>query len=154
MSAQGLQRLRAVPSRLRGSRRPPPPAPGAPRAPHGGMSFPIVVHVRGMAPSESVEHQVRELAGKLAATGARIQSCEVVLEQPHRHHAQGRRFHVRVSLITPGHVVTVSNDPGDGPAHEDAHVAVRDAFRVARRRLTELAHHHDRGGPEAGSCES
>ena len=99
------------------------------------MSFPIEIHFRGMNPSESVERQVREWAEKLETTSTRIQRCVVALEQPHRHHRQGRLFHVRVELTVPGTTLVVSGDPGEEGAHEDAHVAIRDAFETARRRL-------------------
>lgn len=113
------------------------------------MSFPIEIHFRGMSPSESVERQVREWAEKLETTSTRIQRCEVAIEQPHRHHRQGRHFHVRIELTVPGASIVVSEDPGLDDAHEDAHVAVRDAFRVVRRRLAEHVHADDHHGAGA-----
>jgi len=101
------------------------------------MSFPIEIQLRGMGPSESVERQVREWATKLETASLHVQRCSVVVEQPHRHHQRGRRFHVRIELTVPGGSLVICHDPGEDAAHDDAHVAIRDAFRVARRRLAE-----------------
>jgi hypothetical protein len=97
------------------------------------MTFPLEIHFRDMEPSESVERQVREWAAKLH--GGHIESCAVTLSQPHHHHRQGRRFHVRITLALPGRTLVVSEDPGEAGAHEDAHVTIRDAFLAARRQL-------------------
>jgi hypothetical protein len=92
---------------------------------------------RGMDPSPALEDTIRECAGKLAPLGHDVTRCEVVIEEPHRHHRQGRHFHVRVALSSPTGEIVVSQDPGRHDSHDDAHVAVRDAFDVARRRLVE-----------------
>ena len=97
------------------------------------MTFPLEIHFRDMEPSESVERQVREWAEKLH--DADIEKCAVTLSQPHRHSRQGRRFHVRISLALPGRTIVVSEDPGVGGAHDDAHVTIRDAFLAVRRQL-------------------
>jgi hypothetical protein len=99
------------------------------------MTFPIEIHFRDMDPSESIERQVQQWAAKLHGADHDVERCEVVLSQPHRHHARGRRFHVRISLAVPGHEIVISGDPGEDAAHDDAHVAIRDAFLAARRRL-------------------
>jgi hypothetical protein len=106
--------------------------------------FPIDIVFRGMDPSESIEAQVHEWAEKLAATYPHIVRAQVALDLPHRHHVHGRRFHVRILLSVPGRTLVITGDPGEGPAHEDAHVALRDAFRVARRQLAELGDGHAR----------
>ena len=50
-------------------------------------------------------------------------------------HRQGTIYHVRVDLTVPGGEVVVNREPGEDHAHEDLHVAIRDAFDAARRRL-------------------
>ena len=99
------------------------------------MTFPIEVHFRDMAPSEAIEHQVQSWAEKLSAAGHAVERGVLVLSQPHRHQQRARRFHVRLSLALHGHEVVVSADPGHDGAHDDAHVAIRDAFLAAQRRL-------------------
>ena len=106
------------------------------------MPFPVEIHFRDMDRSESIERQVGHLAERLR--GADVERCTVTLSQPHRHSRQGRRFHVCISLAVAGGTIVISGDPGEHDAHEDAHVAVRDAFLAARRRLA--LHTHERHG--------
>ena len=39
----------------------------------------------------------------LEATDARITSCRVMVELPHRRHRTGNAYHVRIDLRLPGH---------------------------------------------------
>src|SRR5688500_7359014 len=103
------------------------------------MSFPIDITFKGIDVSPALELRIRELADRLARVDDRIRRCEVVVEAPHRHHRQGRRFQVRVHLTLPGFELDVSRDPGEAAAHEDPYVAARDAFLAARRRLEDHA---------------
>ncbi len=44
-------------------------------------------------------------------------------------------YNVRIDLTVPGGTIAVNREPGEDHAHEDMHVAVRDAFDAARRKL-------------------
>jgi ribosomal subunit interface protein len=95
----------------------------------------LTVTFRGMDPSEAVEALVRERAVRLERFRDQIVSCRVVVESPHRHHQHGRLFHIRIDVTTPGGELVVNRDHGDDHSHEDAYVAVRDAFEALERRL-------------------
>ena len=99
------------------------------------------VHVtfRGLEPSEALETFTRRWADRLDRVDDRIRRCDVAIELPHRHQHQGQRFHVRIAVALPGREVVVSHEPGEDAAHESAYVAVRDAFRAARRQLRHRA---------------
>jgi len=101
------------------------------------MPFPTLVTFKDMDSSPALEARIVELADKLERLHDGILKCEVLVEQPHRHHRHGRHFHVRVNvqLAAPGGEIVVSRDPGDDDAHDDAYVAVRDAFVTAKRQL-------------------
>lgn len=99
------------------------------------MPIPLQITFRGMDPSPAVEERIRNWTAKLETVYARVLRCQVVIESPHRHHRQGQQYRVRISLDVPGGDVIVARDPGVDGAHEDVHVAVRDAFAAARRRL-------------------
>lgn len=101
------------------------------------MEIPLQVTFRDMNPSEAVEQRIRDRAGRLGRFSEEIISCRVVVESPHRHHHQGRLFHVRIDATTRGGEVVVNRDHGDNRAHEDAYVAIRDAFDALERRLKE-----------------
>jgi len=90
-----------------------------------------------MRTSPALENFVRTWTLKLEHVYPRISRCNVVIERPHQHKRHGQRVHVRVSLSVPGCDAIVSGDHSLDGAHEDAYVAIRDAFRAARRQLDE-----------------
>jgi len=95
----------------------------------------VQISFRGMASSPSVETQVRRRVEELWQLSDRVSACRVMLEAAHRRHRQGTIYHVRVDLAVPGGKLMVNREPARNHAHEDAHVAIRDAFDAARRRL-------------------
>lgn len=117
------------------------------------MELPVQITFRNMAASPAVETRIREEAAKLETFYDRITSCRVVMEIPHQHHEKGNHFHVRIDIGVPGGEVVVRHEPDlhssikeldDGARaksleasapHKDAYVAIRDAFKAARRRL-------------------
>jgi cold shock CspA family protein/ribosome-associated translation inhibitor RaiA len=103
------------------------------------MQLPVQISFRGMQPSDAVEAKIRERAAKLDRFYDRLMSCRVVVESPHRHHHQGKLFHVRVDLTVPGGELAVTREPAEHHAHEDVFVAVRDAFDAAQRQLEDYA---------------
>ncbi len=107
------------------------------------MPLDIQISFHGMEPSPSIEAQVRRRAEELQQFSDRLSACRVVLEAAHRRHRQGTIYHVRVDLTVPGSDLIVSREPGEDHAHEDLHVAVRDAFDAARRRLQDHMHRLD-----------
>src|SRR5688500_15690649 len=103
------------------------------------MQIPVDITFKELERSDALETRIREWVGKLERVYDRIVRCEVMVETPHRHHRQGRQFHVRVRLTVPGGEIVASHDPGPDETHEDAYVAIRDAFTAARRQLEDHA---------------
>lgn len=100
------------------------------------MAFPLQITYRDDLPaSDALEAWILAWADKLERVYDRIERGEVVIDTPHRHHRQGRRFRVRIHLSVPGEDITIDRDPGRDEGHEDPYVAVRDSFHAARRRL-------------------
>jgi len=99
------------------------------------MQIPVDITFKELGKSEALETRIRESVQKLERVFDRITRCEVLVETPHRHHRTGRQYHVRIRLTVPGGEIVVSRDPGPDEAHEDAYVALRDAFLAARRQL-------------------
>ena len=99
------------------------------------METPLELSFRNMEPSDFVAKAVAERASKLELFYGRITSCHVFVEAPHRHHRKGNLYTVRIELRVPGKELAVNNKPGDVKAHEDLHVAIRDAFNAMRRQL-------------------
>jgi cold shock CspA family protein len=101
------------------------------------ITMPIISQVtfRGMAPSPVVEADIRKRIEALEQFHSRPTSCHVRVEAPHRHKHKGKLYSVRIDLRLPYGEVVVANDGPLDHAHEDAHVAVRDAFNALTRRL-------------------
>jgi ribosomal subunit interface protein len=86
-----------------------------------------------MPHSDALEDYVRTKADKLDTFHRRITSCKVALESPHRRHAHGRRYRIRIDVKVPGAELVIGH--GQGEKSEDAYAAVDDAFRHAERVL-------------------
>ena len=99
------------------------------------MQLPLEVSFHNVDPSPALDARIRELAGRLERYSSRITSCRVTVDAPHHHQHQGALYDVRIDITVPGREIVVRRShPGDH-AHEDPYVALRDAFRAARRRL-------------------
>jgi cold shock CspA family protein/ribosome-associated translation inhibitor RaiA len=99
------------------------------------MQVPLEIVFHNCDRSPAVEAAVRERAAKLERLANGITSCRVTVEAPHKHHQQGNLYTVRVDLRYPGGEAVVNRSPGVNHAHEDVYVALRDAFKAARRQL-------------------
>lgn len=99
------------------------------------MQIPVQITFHNMDHSSAVESAVREKAGSLEKFFPGIIRCQVEIEAPHHHHQQGNLYRVRLRITVPGGEIAVSRSPGEDHAHEDLRVAIRDAFRAARRQL-------------------
>lgn len=99
------------------------------------MQIPLQIRFHKLEPSEAVEAAIRKRAEQLEHFAHDITSCRVTIEAPHKHHHQGNLYHVTIDIRTPAGEVVVSRSPDQHQAHEDAYVAIRDAFKAARRRL-------------------
>jgi ribosome-associated translation inhibitor RaiA len=102
---------------------------------HENMTVPLQITFRDIPPSAALEAKIRDLAEKLAKKSSRIIGCHVVLEAPHRHHKKGFLYNVRIELAVPGHDIVVGREHRERQTHADMHVAIRDAFEAASRRL-------------------
>lgn len=108
------------------------------------MRIPLQVSFRNMDPSEVMEARIREKAGKLDQYFDQIMSCRVTVEAPHRHHHKGNLYRVRIDITVPDDELVVSHDRHDNHAHEDAYVAIRDAFTAAQRQLEDYSRRKQR----------
>lgn len=102
---------------------------------------------RGFRPAETIKTDIRERIDKLEQLCPSLIACRTVMELVHRH-VRGNHFHVRIELSIPGEDIVVAHEAAllatgrrePDPQHKDAHLAVRDAFDIARRRLLERRH--------------
>lgn len=99
------------------------------------MAFPLQVSFRQMGPSEALRARTRALATRLERFSANILRCRVLIERPARHARQGALYRIRIDIAVPDDTIVIRHAHPADHAHEDAYVAVRDAFRAARRQL-------------------
>jgi len=121
------------------------------------MIPPVQTTFRHIRPSTAIEDSIRAEVAKLTTFYDRITNCRVVVEVPHRHHLSGQHYHIRIDITVPGSELVVMHEPSlrhtiqqmemdegqkdlelDVP-HKDLHLAIRDAFVSARRRLQDYA---------------
>ena len=103
------------------------------------MQTPLQITFRHMGPSPALEERIRARVAELEQFFARIVSCHVTVECRHQRQHQGKLFDIGIALTLPGCELVVNRDTGLNHAHEDAYVAVRDAFDAVRRQLEDYA---------------
>jgi cold shock CspA family protein len=99
------------------------------------VQLPLQITYRHMDPSPALDARIRQFASRLERFSPQVIHCRVTVEAPHRHHRHGNLFDVRIDLTVPGHEIVIQRGPAADHSHEDAFVALRDAFRAARRKL-------------------
>jgi cold shock CspA family protein len=99
------------------------------------MQIPVEISFRGLPRWEKAEEEVHKRAAELERYFERITSCRVAIEAPHLHQAKGQHYHVRLDITVPGREIVVKRDPVAHKEHEDLYLAIRDAFRAARRQI-------------------
>ena len=103
------------------------------------MQLPLQITFRDLPPSDAIETKIRQQAEKLNLFYQSIMSCRVMIEVPHRHHRQGKIYHVRIDLTVPQGELVINRHPSKNHAHENLYVAIRDAFAAARHQLKSYA---------------
>lgn len=99
------------------------------------MTFPIQVSFQQMEPSPALRERIRELAARLERFSPSILRCRVRVERPAQHKQQGGLHDIRIDIAVPDDEIVVRHSRADDHAHENAYVALRDAFNAARRQL-------------------
>lgn len=101
------------------------------------MAAPVQITFRDIPSTPALIGHVERRSEKLSTFFERIVGCHVVLEAPHRHSKQGKKYHVRVDMFVPEKELVVSRNPE--AATEDLHAAIDKAFDDAERVLEDYA---------------
>jgi hypothetical protein len=117
-----------------------------------------------------LELEIRERIDRLRAIYADLLSCRVVVDIPHRRHARGNRFSLRIEMIVPGEDLAITRDANlhsevkssDEAAwakrfdveatQRDIRLVIGDAFDAAKRRLRDFAQRRRREVKRHGSA--
>ncbi len=87
---------------------------------------------RGMDHSAAMDAKIVEYTRKLEGVHPKITRCHVIVDETDRKKQQGNHFEVHVDVHVPGHEIVASRKD-----HEDAYVALHEAFVVVHRQLEE-----------------
>ncbi len=93
------------------------------------MTMASSVTYRDLDTSEALNAIINKRLHKLERYSSEIQHGRVVLDSPHNHKHKGKEFRATVEIDLKGTPITVSQND------MSIHVAVRDAFDVAERKL-------------------
>ena len=99
------------------------------------MILPLQITFRHMEPSPALEDRIRKLASRFDRFSAHIMRCHVIVEPPAHHKHQGFLYDFRIDITLPGGEIAIRHAHPADQAHENPYVALRDAFRAARRQL-------------------
>ena len=98
----------------------------------------IQITFEGVRHSDVVEGYIRNELENLRDVEAPITSSTIVVTQPRAKHFSGDPYRLRVRLtVASGPDINVNHDPGAGRRHDAMQIAVRDTFRIVRRRLVD-----------------
>ncbi len=95
---------------------------------------PCRIIFEGFPASEPPQAEVRAWLSRLGALTAPMLGGEVAIEALDQGRKE-RRYRVRMELVMPAGPVIVGADHPANLPHEDVYVAIRNAFRAARREL-------------------
>jgi len=97
--------------------------------------LPLRITFRHMDASPALATRIRALVSRLEKFDARITHCHVIVAPPPRHRRHGALYDFHIDIGLPDRVIAVRRAHSGAAAHEDPFVALRDAFRAARRKL-------------------
>ncbi|QEY14626.1 ribosome-associated translation inhibitor RaiA [Cellvibrio sp. KY-GH-1] len=93
----------------------------------------VDVVYRDLDSSAALNDIITKKLEKLNRYTDQIVHSRVVLDIPHNHKHKGKQFRASIELDIKGHPVAITQDD------ESIHVAVRDAFSSAERKVKQLA---------------
>jgi hypothetical protein len=99
----------------------------------------------GVKHSDRVERDIRNELNSLRDMDIQVTSTAVVVAPPRANHFSGDPCCLRVRMTIEGFPdVHVNHDPGAGRRHDAQAIAIRDTFRIVRRRLEEALRRRQR----------
>ncbi len=118
------------------------------------MLTPIQINFEGVHHSELIEGYIRSELENLRDIDGQVTSSTIVVTQPRAKHFSGDPYRLRVRLTVDGAPdINVSHDPGAGKRHDAMQIAVRDTFRIVRKRLEGAARRRDAFSAPAGRSQ-
>jgi putative sigma-54 modulation protein len=99
----------------------------------------IQISFEGVQHSDAIENHIRSEMENLSDVDVNITSSTIVVVPPRPKHFSGDPYRLRVRLTVEGTPdINVNHDPGPGKRHDAMQIAIRDTFRIVRRRLEDV----------------
>jgi len=108
------------------------------------MQIPVQISFLHLKPSPVLTRLIEEKARSLDRVFPRLTSLRVTVALSTKRKSRGNLYHVGIDVTLPGHEIAVGRDPAKDGAHEDPKAAIRDAFLIARRQITQYVEGHFR----------
>lgn len=99
------------------------------------MTVATTVSFQGIEPSPALRADIERQAKKLLHFAPRLIACHVTVGLDELRHQHGNRYLVHVRAVMPGGEFDAGRSPPPDHRHEDAYIAVHDAFDALRRQL-------------------
>jgi hypothetical protein len=97
---------------------------------------PIEITFEGVQHSALIEGYIRSEMENLGDIDAGVTSSNITITQPRAKHFSGDPYRLRVRITLEGASdINVNHDPGPGKRHDAMQIAIRDTFRIVRKRL-------------------
>ncbi len=104
------------------------------------MQVPLQVTFENIEHSDAVEARIGADWKKLEPFSHGVTSARAVIGRPQHRHHKGDSYRVRIHLTVAGAAdIVVNRDPDVTDDHDDVYLTIRDAFKIARRQLEDLA---------------
>ncbi len=98
------------------------------------MTLSTTVVFEGMEPSEALRADAIERAERLSHFAADVHRCDITIGPASHSQRQGNRYRVSLHVHLRNGQIDVKTNAAS-PRHEDAYVALADAFDAARRQV-------------------
>lgn len=102
------------------------------------MTVAVEITFHKMEGTKALCADIERHAQKLGQFSPELINCHVVLEPSEHRHRKGNRYVARIRVTLPGGELDVGRAPSGDTSHEDAYVAIRDAFDAMRRQLQDF----------------
>ena len=109
------------------------------------MRSPNAIVYRDIDASQALNHTINRKLEKLNRFCDQINSSRIVIGSPHQHSHKGKLFRAQIELGVAGQPLILHQD------NTSLHIAVRDVFKAAERKLKEVSSKkadHGRDKPE------
>jgi cold shock CspA family protein/ribosome-associated translation inhibitor RaiA len=102
------------------------------------MDVPPEIAFRGLEPTETLKERILEGIDDLEEVYDRLVSCRVMVEDTTAARHSGKIYRVRLEIGVPNQTVVVDRKPKEAEEARDVYQAVKHAFDIGRRRLSEV----------------